>query len=325
MKLNPVPFEVAKAGLRTVKTVCLAGNEGAQLTDLQADLIRGIQKYIVNVEIPLEDLTVISPMELALVVEEKEFRERILRSCIIAACIEGDMNANALRKLGEFASLFHVDMAPLSAAWELAKQNLLMARVAIVRKSLPGFKIKQTLKNEGLLALVKQFFPLLGMELPELTAKYRKLEKYPEGSLGREFINYLQKNSFSLPGEKGAGPEIIVLHDCLHILGGYGTSATEEIEVASFQAGCHSNDPIYGLLFGLAQYHLNVQMAPVAPSQKLQANPERMVAAFARGCKVNRDMWADFNPWEHFGQQVSTLRAELGISLEKYKIETISQ
>lgn len=157
---------------------------------------------------------------------------------------------------------------------------------------------------------------MLGVELPEVTAKYRELENYPEGSLGKEFMNYIRKNGFQLPGEKGAGPEIIVLHDCLHVLGDYGTSAAEEIEEASFQAGCHTNDPNYGLLFGLAQYHLDVQVSPVAPSDKLKADPEKMIAAFARGCRVNRDMWADSKPWEHFGEQLSLLREKLSISAQ---------
>ncbi|MNL46860.1 hypothetical protein D3C87_1696090 [compost metagenome] len=104
------------------------------------------------------------------------------------------------------------------------------------------------------------------------------------------------------------------MHDCLHILGNFGTSATEEIEEASFQAGCHFEDPIYGLLFGLAQYHLNIQMSPVAPAESLQARPDKMVEAFVRGSKVNRDMYRDFVPWEHFHKPVDELRKMLNIS-----------
>ncbi|MNL51421.1 hypothetical protein D3C87_1745220 [compost metagenome] len=103
------------------------------------------------------------------------------------------------------------------------------------------------------------------------------------------------------------------MHDCLHVLGNYGTSAPEEVEVACFQAGCQFEEPLYGLLFGLAQYHLNIQVAPVAPARPLQADPEKMLAAYVRGCRVNRDMWRDFNPWDHFEKPVTLIRQEIGL------------
>jgi len=37
-----------------------------------------------------------------------------------------------------------------------------------------------------------------------------------------------------------------------------------------------------------------------------------MIAAFARGCRVKKDMWADFKPWDNFDKQVDDLRTELG-------------
>jgi len=309
--MNAVPPEVAEAGLRAVKTTCEAVNPG--LSQLQRQYLMGIQKFILKSNFDLDSMPLIDPDELKTIVVENEFRDRIVRACIVAACIDGTMGEAALEIVDAYTKGLNLDQGPINAAWKLANQNLLLARFAIVRKSLPGVKIKQTVKEAGLLAIVKQFLPLAGIEIPEVTARYLKLEQYPKGTLGREFINYIRKNQFSLPGEKGAGPEIIVLHDCLHILGNYGTSAPEEIEVASFQAGCHFSDPIYGLLFGLAQYHLNIQVAPVAPSQGLQADPEKIIAAFARGSRVNRDMWTDFVPWDNFSKSVDHLRVELGI------------
>jgi tellurite resistance protein len=313
MKLSPVPNEIAKAGLRAIKTACL--NSGAdRLSPLQTQLLDGIQKYILHSEFDLESLSTISPEELASVVKDSEFAKRVISGGIVTACIDGEMNPKILEQLETFAHALNTDTKPLRAAWNLANHNLVLARFDIIRKSLPGVKIKETFKDEGLLATVKQFLPLRGVTLPEVTARYRELEKYPEGTLGRAFTNYLNENKFPFPGEAGAGPEIIVLHDCLHILGDYGTSAPEEIEIASFQVGCHFDEFIYGILFGLAQYHLNIQMAPVAASQAMQANPEKMVAAFARGCKVNRDMWTDFKPWDHFHKTVAELRLELEIA-----------
>ena len=312
MHLNPVPTEIARAGLRALKTVCHS-SPASTLTDLQTQFLMGVQKHILNSNFQVGSLEPITPSELATIVKEQEFKDRIIRACIVGACIDGTVDTPEVSLIEEFAEALQVDMKPVKTAWKLANQNLILARVDIIRKSLPGVKVKQLISNEGLLGTVKQFFPLAGIELPELTAKYKKLYDFPSGTLGKEFTNYLERNRFPYPGEKGAGPEPIVIHDWLHLLGNYDTTATEEIEVAAFQAGCQTNDPIYGILFGLAQYHLDVQMAPVAPSQKLQANPEKMVEAFARGCRVKRDMWTDFEPWDYFGKNVEDLRAEFGI------------
>ena len=106
---------------------------------------------------------------------------------------------------------------------------------------------------------------------------------------------------------------MIVAHDCLHVIGGYGTTPEEEIEVSSFQAGCHTGDPLYGLLFGLAQYHLGVQVAPVAAAEKMHADPPKMMRAFMRGTEITRDMWGDFRFWEHADKPLAQVRTELGL------------
>ena len=312
MHLSPVPKEIAQAGLRALKTVCLAP-PSSTLTELETHFLMGVQKHILQTNFALDSLESITPSELATIVKAQEFKERIIRACIISACIDGTVGTPEVSQIEQFAQALNVDMKPVHTAWNLANQNLILARIDIIRKSLPGVKIKQTFTNEGFLETVKKFFPLAGIELPELTAKYKQLFDFPPGTLGKEFTHYIERNRFPLPGQKGAGPEPIVVHDCLHILGDYGTTATEEIEVAAFQAGCQSNDPMYGVLFGLAQYHLDVQVAPVAPSQKLQANPEKMIAAFARGCRVKKDMWSDFEPWDYFDKSVEVLRTEFGI------------
>ena len=61
-----------------------------------------------------------------------------------------------------------------------------------------------------------------------MAARCRALERFPEGSLGRGYFDFVIRNHFSFPVEKGAAPEPIVFHDCLHVLAEYDTSAIEE-------------------------------------------------------------------------------------------------
>lgn len=312
MNLSPVPEAVAHAGLRAAKTTCLIGGR-SELSPLQRDFLEAVQKHILGVAISLSDLTTISPEELADAVVDPELRRRIVWASILAGAIDGVLDTEEVAQVERFAAAMGVDMVYVRVAWNLAKRHLLAARFDIVRKALPGVRLRAVAHEEGVLAALRQFLPLAGIEQPSVVERYRRLWDFPEGTLGRAFAAYIDRNGFPLPGEPGAGPEIIVLHDCLHVLGGYGTSAAEEIELAAFQAGCQSGEPFHGLLFGLAQYHLGIRMAPVAPAQALQADPAKMIAAFARGCRVKRDMWQSFAPWEHFHRSVDELRRELGI------------
>ena len=63
---------------------------------------------------------------------------------------------------------------------------------------------------------------------PALAARYRALGDLPEGPLGHAYIQFIESNGFSVPGEPGGPPPPIARHDCMHVLGGYGTSSAEE-------------------------------------------------------------------------------------------------
>jgi hypothetical protein len=67
-------------------------------------------------------------------------------------------------------------------------------------------------------------------------------------------------------------------------------------------------DPMFGLLFMLAQFHLGVQITPITRAEKLVADPDLMLRAFIRGSKVNRDLCTDWDPTQDFQRSVEELR-----------------
>ena len=73
---------------------------------------------------------------------------------------------------------------------------------------------------------------LFGIENPGLAARYQALEKLPRGTLGREYVEFVRTSKFALPGEPNAAPEVVLFHDCLHVLGGYDTTSIEETQIA---------------------------------------------------------------------------------------------
>jgi hypothetical protein len=309
MKLSPVSPEAARAGLRAIKTVC-----GGELTELEAGFVDGVQRHILNTSFDVAALEPIDAAELARVVPPGELRERMIGGMVIASCMDGEASPDELRRIEEFAKAFEISPAILKTGHHLANEQFVLARIDIARRALPGYKAAQIFREEGLPALVRQILPMLGVSNDALTAKYRALGEYPAGTLGRAYFEFITSNQFSFPGESHAGPEAIVTHDLLHVLGGYQTSAEEEVLVASFQAGCRREEPFHAMLFAIAQFHLGISIAPVSTPERLKADPEQMLEAFARGTRITRDMWGDFRPWEHFARPLADVRRELNIA-----------
>jgi hypothetical protein len=71
------------------------------------------------------------------------------------------------------------------------------------------------------------------------------------------------RNRFSFP-----------VDDCLHVLAEYDTSSIEETKIAAFQPGTTKTGAMYGLLFLLAQLHLDVAIAPVTKVEIDVIDPE---------------------------------------------------
>ncbi len=85
MQLSPVPPDVAHLGLRTLKSVCI-GPSGTKLSELQFRLLEDIQRHILESSFRLDELDGVSVEELSSSTMEQEFKDRLVRACIIAAC-----------------------------------------------------------------------------------------------------------------------------------------------------------------------------------------------------------------------------------------------
>ena len=71
---------------------------------------------------------------------------------------------------------------------------------------------------------------------PTLAARYRALAEHEPGTLGHAFHAFARDRGFPLPGEPRSLGEVLVPHDCAHIVGGFGTDRFGEIAVRGFEA-----------------------------------------------------------------------------------------
>ncbi|MFP6683874.1 MAG: hypothetical protein VB934_04140 [Polyangiaceae bacterium] len=310
MQLTVPPPEYAKLGLRAIKGVAIADGE---FHPLERQLIDGAQRHVLHTDFDLDALTPIADAELEQV-PPGEFRERIFNAALIVALIDGEASAAEVAELDRIATVFGLESRALEDVRRLTHGCMNIFRLDILRRGFSGQRIQNYLKIRGLSGAATILRAVAHREDAALAAKYYALAELPANTLGRQYHDFIRANDFDFPGEKNGAPEPIVFHDCLHVLGGYGTSAIEEGEILAFQAGMITKDPVYTFMFALAQFHLGIAVSPVTDPLKMQLDPESLTRGMVRGSKVNRDLCVDWQPWDDFERDVDELRAQFEIA-----------
>ena len=310
MPIPTPPPAIARAGLRALKTVATADGE---FQALERDLLDSLQRYVLHSELELDALEPITAEELAEAVPEGEFRERILHGAIMMALIDGEAAESEMKLVDSFARAFGIADASLKDMHRFADGHFKIIRIDLMRRFVAADRLKKEWNEKGLRGIWSLISVAIKGEDAALAAKYQALEQLPEGTLGREYFEFIRRSGFSLPGEKGSGPELIMFHDCNHVLGDYGTSAEEETQVAAFHAGYRGHDKFGLLLFLLMQFHLGVQITPTTAGVRGVVKPDLVFKAFERGTQVNCDLISDWDPAADFEVPVAELRARFNV------------
>jgi hypothetical protein len=203
------------------------------------------------------------------------------------------------------------DLALFVAGHKLRLRRHLLARFWVVGR------VRARIAERGFIravvpALVATF--LRRYHDPALAARFRALRALPDGTLGRAFLAYLERNHFVLPGEPGAVSDIIVQHDLAHVLGGYDTTPAEEVLITGFSTGHRRNDPFAYLLFGIFQFHLGVRLTPGAAPEVGYFDPARVLEAIRRGAAMNVDLTGDWDYWPMMDQPLEAVRTQYGVA-----------
>ncbi|MCT0207297.1 ubiquinone biosynthesis protein COQ4 [Synechococcus sp. CS-1332] len=313
LSLQPPPERreaIGRAGLGSLLAIAA---EGGPPSPIALRTITAIRDHLIRLPIPLESLTPVTPEELAAAVPESEWRQRILRGMTVLALLEDEPGEARLARLEATARALHIDDAPVRAFRHVLDHQFNLVRLDIVRRGFQRGAAAAYLRDEGPAGALQMARALLKREDPALAHRYRALAALPEGSLGRAYLAFIDSNGFSVPGEVGGPPPPVVRHDCCHVLGGYGTTASEECGVLGFQAGFGRNDPFFTILFALAQFQLGIGSTPVTVAETGQADPEVIFRGLEHGLGVSRDLISDWDPWEDFPQPLEEVRRKYGI------------
>ena len=314
--LRPTAVEGA-AGLRAMATVARSRGE---IADPTRRLIEAGQKVLVGTSEPFDELTPITPEELAAAIERPEIRNQLVNGMVVVTLSAGEPPPEQTEAVRGFADALHVRGPQISSIEKLANHDMLLFKLCVLRNGHLPDMIKDQYHHSGFLGVAKALMGLRGLrEDPEVAARFLVWEQLPSDSLGGRVFRHYRDHGFALPGEEGGFPEAGMYHDFTHVLAGYDTTPEGESLVAGFIAGYREKRPDHGLftaLFGLSLFSTGVDLTPIGvptATGTVGDVAERFLLAIERGSAVPEDLSDDWNFWDYVELPLDEARARLGI------------
>src|SRR5262245_21297119 len=134
-----------------------------------------------------------------------------------------------------------------------------------------------------------------------------------EGTLGRECWKHLTEVGFGFPGEPGGIADSVAYHDIAHVLAEHDTTPLGEIQQGSFQGGNRREDGFFFVQFVILHFHHGIQVTPVAPPERGNFDPQKVLWAIHRGAKCSVDMTHQWNFWPLMSLTLEEARARCGL------------
>ena len=315
--LKPDPT-AALLGLRTLKTIA---SRPGPIGPAQRAMMQASHKMILHIEADIDALPPIEPAELAASFPASEaLRRQFTNGMMVIALADGPPQSESIARVAAFTKALGISEPVLDDLRLIAEGHMLVAKLDFLRRGHIADIFKDQMVLRGPLGFAKSVLSMRGViEEPELAARYRAWEKLPEGTLGRELIDFYNKHGFAVPGERGGFPEAGLYHDFCHLLGGYSTEPEGEIQVASFTAGFKKERPFYVALFAVLIFSSGVQMRPTNEPFVVVAElakpgvAELMLAAIESGSKLNMDLTDKWDYWAWIHMPIEEVRRKMNI------------
>lgn len=307
---RPTPPQV-HAGLRAMRTLIEA--KGAPSADDEA-FLAAVQR-VFETDFDVARLAPISPAQLAERIPEGPLRRQLLAGLVALSLYDGEAHPQEIAHIGAYAAALGVPDTARKTLEQYADGHLRRMRFDLIRRAWVAKKLREEiLPDHGIWGALKTALAIAGkLGDPALVARCETLADAPAGSLGRAYHDYIQRNGFSFPGTKGAPPEMMMAHDCAHLLSGYDTDVAGEVQVVGFVIGFAKQDPLDHLLSVLMQFHLGVQITPGAAPARGGFEPESFLRAVRRGAAMNIDLNDRWDAWAVFDQPLEALRVRYGV------------
>jgi len=200
-------------------------NDGA--TNEQQRVVAALGRHLWSVN-PTE-LHPLEPLEVADGLPDSEMRRRFLQLAIIVQFCRHPATVEQEQRLETYAAAVAIDGPQLDSIRDWITEDAEHATYDYVRR------YRQFLTD------LSEPEPLQ-LDADPVMPALRALIDLPEGSLGREFLAFYERNGLTLPGPNTPSPEYYVSHDMNHVIAGYESTGIEEIALGAFKLGMHDTE-----------------------------------------------------------------------------------
>src|SRR6478609_438094 len=152
---------------------------------------------------------------------------------------------------------------------------------------------------------------------PELAARLRSFHDLPEGTLGRAYVEFCDRNNLTLPGDNPLQPAVFVAHDMTHVITGYEPTGAGELALGAFQISMNDSDAHWIAFLGSIAIHeagyFNENGFVGKESTLMRPGAvDTLAEAFTRGQQCT----GDFTAIDHLamaGRPLAEVRAEYNV------------
>ena len=303
----------ARLFLQAIKTVGTAGGVLA-LEPITLEMMEAIQHHVLHSSVDLETLEIRHPPDYPALISDQSKRNQLIQILVLIPYVDMNVDPRMVGVVDDFASFLDISPQTLQDLHQVRDNHLRRLLLDYGRRSMAEFLGLDTPSRfvRGVIAAVHQ---AIGDAC--VASRYATLDSYAEGTLGHTFFHWYRDRGWALPGEHKSTSELLVNHDCCHILGGFNTDCAGEMNVAAFQAGLFTDGfGFESLLEVILDFHLGKAFSTsnsIIPPQTGQFIPDAAMAGYEKGLACSINLIQDLDFWAIADQPVVELRMKYNI------------
>jgi hypothetical protein len=247
-------------------------------------------------------------------IEGAHQRKRLVQLSAIAALLSAPVHPGSLAFVKQLSRVLGAYDPVIQILQALVKGQTLKVTLLARRRAFKALA-REAYQAEGLMGVVRFFSALFfGASVnKDKLWSYKRLGLLPEGTLGREYWKHLTEVGFGFPGEPGGIADSVAYHDIAHVLAEHDTTPLGEIQQGGFQGGNRREDGFFFVQFVILHFHHGIQITPLAPAEKGNFDPAKVLWAMHRGAKCTVDMTHQWNFWPLMPLTLEEARAKCGL------------
>ncbi len=203
-------------------------------TEEQQEVFSTFAAHLLQVQVGAQTFRdQLGPADTAQALSQKDDRRIFLQLSIMLELSRHPPSEAQLERLESYAAALDFDSPQLQAVRDLAHETAAQATADFLR-----------VYEQSMQQLTEP--PFRGDSLPPdddpLWQQLRDFRDLPEGSLGREFFEFYQRNQLDLPSPDTPNPGYYVAHDMNHVIAGYEPTGPGEIALGAFKLMMNNNE-----------------------------------------------------------------------------------